>query len=82
MRPGRDGSGESRRGDFETAIGWGGIFVGSPETVRKQVQGFLDESGANYFVGSFAFGNLSTEQILQSIKLFAAEVMPAVTAGA
>ena len=81
MRPGRDGSGESRRGDFETAAGWGGIFAGSPDTVREQVQHFLDESGANYFVGTFAFGNLSTEAILHSMKLFAVEVMPAVTAG-
>jgi alkanesulfonate monooxygenase SsuD/methylene tetrahydromethanopterin reductase-like flavin-dependent oxidoreductase (luciferase family) len=80
MRPGRDGSGESRRGDFETAVGWGGIFAGSPDTVRKQVQGFLDESGANYFVGTFAFGNLTTDQILNSLRLFSREVMPAVTA--
>ena len=79
MRPGRDGSGESRRGDFETAVGWGGIFAGSPDTVRAQVQRFLDESGANYFVGTFAFGNLTTEQVLRSLRLFADEVMPAVT---
>jgi alkanesulfonate monooxygenase SsuD/methylene tetrahydromethanopterin reductase-like flavin-dependent oxidoreductase (luciferase family) len=79
MRPGRDGSGESRRGDFETAVGWGGIFAGSPETVRQQVQAFLDESGANYFVGTFAFGNLTTEQVLNSLRLFSREVMPAVS---
>lgn len=82
MRPGRDGSGESRRGDFETAVGWGGIFAGSPDTVREQVQRFLDESGANYFVGTFAFGNLSTEHVLRSMRLFAQEVMPAVSATA
>jgi alkanesulfonate monooxygenase SsuD/methylene tetrahydromethanopterin reductase-like flavin-dependent oxidoreductase (luciferase family) len=78
MRPGRDGSGESRRGDFETAVEWGGIFAGSPDTVRRQVQRFLDESGANYFVGTFAFGNLTTDQLLNSLRLFCSEVMPAV----
>jgi alkanesulfonate monooxygenase SsuD/methylene tetrahydromethanopterin reductase-like flavin-dependent oxidoreductase (luciferase family) len=79
MRPGRDGSGESRRGDFETAVGWGGIFAGSPDTVRSQVQAFLDESGANYFVGTFAFGNLTTAQVLNSLRLFSREVMPTVS---
>ena len=47
--------------------------------MRAQVQRFLDESGANYFVGTFAFGNLTTEQVLNSLRLFAREVIPAVT---
>jgi alkanesulfonate monooxygenase SsuD/methylene tetrahydromethanopterin reductase-like flavin-dependent oxidoreductase (luciferase family) len=67
----------SRRGDFDTAIGWGGIYAGSPETVRAQVQEFLDGTRINYFVGTFAFGSLTTEQVLRSLRLFAREVMPA-----
>jgi len=78
-RPGREG-GESRRGDFDTAVSWGGVFAGSPGTVRRRVQDFLDASGANYFVGTFAFGNLTTEQVLRSLRLFAEEVMPAISA--
>jgi alkanesulfonate monooxygenase SsuD/methylene tetrahydromethanopterin reductase-like flavin-dependent oxidoreductase (luciferase family) len=78
-RPGNTRAGESRRGDFDTALSWGGIYAGSPETVRKQVQHFVDATGANYFVGTFAFGNLTTDQILRSVQLFAKEVMPAVT---
>jgi alkanesulfonate monooxygenase SsuD/methylene tetrahydromethanopterin reductase-like flavin-dependent oxidoreductase (luciferase family) len=78
-RPGRDASAESRRGDFETALAWGGIIAGNPDTVRARVQRFVDESGANYFVGTFAFGNLTTDQVLRSLRLFAAEVMPAVS---
>lgn len=74
-RPGRVGE-ESRRGDFDTAVGWGGIFVGTPDAVRDQVQAFIDESGANYFVGTFAFGSLTTDQVLRSLKLFGDEVMP------
>lgn len=80
-RPGREG-GESRRGDFDTALSWGGVFAGSPETVRRQVQAFLEASGANYFVGTFAFGDLTTDQVLRSIRLFAEEVMPAFAAQA
>ena len=76
-RPGRVGE-ESRRGDFDTAVGWGGIFVGTPDSVRDQVQAFIDESGANYFVGTFAFGSLTTDQVLRSLKLFGDEVMPSV----
>jgi alkanesulfonate monooxygenase SsuD/methylene tetrahydromethanopterin reductase-like flavin-dependent oxidoreductase (luciferase family) len=81
-RPGRDPAGESRRGDFDTAISWGGIFAGSPETVRRQVQEFIDETGANYFVGTFAFGSLTTEQILSSMRLFAKEIMPSIAGSA
>jgi alkanesulfonate monooxygenase SsuD/methylene tetrahydromethanopterin reductase-like flavin-dependent oxidoreductase (luciferase family) len=71
--------GQSRRGDYDTAVSWGGILAGSPETVRKQVQHFVTETGANYFCGTFAFGDLTTAQILTSMRLFAEEVMPAVT---
>jgi alkanesulfonate monooxygenase SsuD/methylene tetrahydromethanopterin reductase-like flavin-dependent oxidoreductase (luciferase family) len=66
----------SRRGDFETALAGGSIYAGSPETVRRQVQDFFDATGANYFAGVFAYGNLTTEQILGSMRLFAEEVMP------
>ncbi|MGH7258748.1 MAG: LLM class flavin-dependent oxidoreductase [Nitrospiraceae bacterium] len=78
-RPGRDPGEETRRGDFDTAMSWGGIFAGSPDTVRDHVQRFIDETGANYFAGTFAFGNLSTDQVLKSVRLFADEVMPHVT---
>jgi len=79
-RPGREPDGAtSRRGDFDTAFEWGGIFAGSPETVRRKVQDFVDQTGVNYFVGTFAYGNLTTDQVLSSIGLFAKEVMPAIT---
>ena len=76
-RPGRVGA-ESRRGDYDTAVGWGGIFAGTPDSVRDQVQAFVDQSGANYFVGTFAFGSLTTDQVLRSLRLFGDEVMPTV----
>jgi hypothetical protein len=37
-------------------------------------------TGTNYFVGTFSFGSLSTEQTLNSLRLFAEEVMPWVKA--
>lgn len=75
-RPGGTRAAASRRGDFDTAIGWGGIYAGSPESVRSQVQAFLDDTQINYFVATFAFGSLTTEQVLRSLRLFAEEVMP------
>jgi alkanesulfonate monooxygenase SsuD/methylene tetrahydromethanopterin reductase-like flavin-dependent oxidoreductase (luciferase family) len=75
-RPGRQGSDRySRRGDFDTALARGNIFAGSPDTVRKNVQEFVDVTGANYFVGTFAFGNLTTDQVLSSMRLFTEEVI-------
>ena len=64
--------------DFcEVAIAEDGrAFAGTPEETAEYVRGQLAESGANYFVGQFAFGNLSVEATLRSIGLFANEVMP------
>jgi hypothetical protein len=76
-RPGiQPGEQRSRRGDFDTALRRGLIFAGSPETVRALVQDAVRSTGTNYFVGTFSFGNLSTQQTLTSLRLFAREVMP------
>jgi alkanesulfonate monooxygenase SsuD/methylene tetrahydromethanopterin reductase-like flavin-dependent oxidoreductase (luciferase family) len=54
----------------------GGVaLAGSPVAVRE----YLDEyvaTGANYFVCSFQWGDLTHAQAMRSIELFAAEVMP------
>jgi alkanesulfonate monooxygenase SsuD/methylene tetrahydromethanopterin reductase-like flavin-dependent oxidoreductase (luciferase family) len=63
--------------DFEARLAEGLHVVGSPETVKKQVQEHLHITGSNYFVGSFFFGTLTSEQTLRSMRLFAKEVMPA-----
>jgi hypothetical protein len=52
-------------------------IVGSPDTVKQLVQEHLQITGSNYFVGSFFFGTLTSEQTLRSMRLFAQEVMPA-----
>jgi alkanesulfonate monooxygenase SsuD/methylene tetrahydromethanopterin reductase-like flavin-dependent oxidoreductase (luciferase family) len=62
--------------DFETRRAEGLYIAGSPATVRQEVRRHLEITGANYFVGSFAFGNLTAEQALNSMRLFADEVMP------
>ncbi len=52
-------------------------IAGSPATVTRLLRQQVEETGANYIVGQFAFGDLSTEETLHSIDLFARHVMPA-----
>jgi alkanesulfonate monooxygenase SsuD/methylene tetrahydromethanopterin reductase-like flavin-dependent oxidoreductase (luciferase family) len=55
-----------------------GIGVaGSPEQVTEALQEHIDETGSNYLVGQFVFGDTSLAESLASIELFAREVMPA-----
>jgi hypothetical protein len=48
--------------------------------VKEFLAAQLAETGCNYAVGQFAFGDLTREECLKSIGLFAEEVMPALRA--
>ena len=67
------------RADFAGEVDRGRVLVGSPATVAERLRAYLAQSGANYVIGTFAFGSLPIEQILSSLDLFAREVMPAVS---
>ena len=73
--------GENKRknflNDFEPRRAEGLYIAGSPATVRDEVKKQLEITGSNYFVSSFAFGNLTTEQMMSSMRLFGQEVIPA-----
>ena len=47
-----------------------GSVAGSPDTIRNEYVA----TGANYFVGSFQWGDLSHKQAMRSIELFTNEV--------
>jgi alkanesulfonate monooxygenase SsuD/methylene tetrahydromethanopterin reductase-like flavin-dependent oxidoreductase (luciferase family) len=66
-----------RDADFETNLKKGVCIAGAPATVRRTIEDQVRETGCNYFVGAFATGTLTTEQILRSLTLFAEQVMPA-----
>jgi alkanesulfonate monooxygenase SsuD/methylene tetrahydromethanopterin reductase-like flavin-dependent oxidoreductase (luciferase family) len=51
-------------------------IVGSPATVRAEVERHVAATGCNYFVGRFMYGNLPHEVAARSMDLFAREVMP------
>ena len=66
-----------RLSDFDQLIEDEVFIVGSPESVRKQIDHTVEDSGINYFNCLFAFGTLSHQQVMQSMDLFTREVMPA-----
>ena len=50
--------------------------IGSPEQCIAKIK-WLEEQGIGNFVCNFFFGDLAHEKVMQSMKLFAKEVMPA-----
>jgi hypothetical protein len=63
--------------EFEPLMARGQGLAGSPATVRDLLAAQLAETGCNYVVGQFAFGDMTLDEALHSIALFASEVMPA-----
>ena len=61
---------------LEVALARDSAIVGSPATVRAEIERHVAESRCNYFVTRFAYGNLTHEQSARSLALFASEVMP------
>jgi hypothetical protein len=48
--------------------------------VRAFLAAQIADSGSNYIVGQLCFGDLTLEEMLRSVELFAAHVMPALRA--
>jgi alkanesulfonate monooxygenase SsuD/methylene tetrahydromethanopterin reductase-like flavin-dependent oxidoreductase (luciferase family) len=63
---------------FDEIMDGGRGVAGTPETCIRMLRSQLSESGANYSVGQFVFGDMSLAEALGSIDLFVREVMPAV----
>jgi len=61
---------------FEDAMRTQVAIVGSPDTVRARIAEDIGASGCNYFVGRYAFGDMSLAQALRSVELMKSEVMP------
>ena len=62
---------------FEELEAEGTGIAGSAETVAAEMRRQYEAAGITTFICRFAFGDLSLEESLSSIKLFEAEVMPA-----
>jgi alkanesulfonate monooxygenase SsuD/methylene tetrahydromethanopterin reductase-like flavin-dependent oxidoreductase (luciferase family) len=64
--------------DFDRLVAERKLFVGSPETVTAQVAEAVTTGEVNYLAGAFAWGSLEPAPVLDSVRLFRDEVVPAV----
>lgn len=51
-------------------------IAGSPKTVLAWLERHLEVTGANYLVGQHQFGDMTQAETINSLELFAGEVMP------
>ncbi len=63
--------------DFDAVLKNGQAIVGSPDTVRETIASQAADAGLNYFLLRFAFGDLTLEESMHSVDLFASLVQPA-----
>ena len=63
--------------DLAIAREKGSDIVGSPATVRAEIERQIAETGINYMICGFYFGTIAHEDAMRSMTLFAEEVMPA-----
>jgi alkanesulfonate monooxygenase SsuD/methylene tetrahydromethanopterin reductase-like flavin-dependent oxidoreductase (luciferase family) len=57
------------------------LVAGSPASVARELAQVVRESGINYLMLVFSFGDLEHERAMRSMDLFVAQVMPAVRSG-
>jgi len=65
---------------FDDAVKAGSVIVGTPDTVRADIEQQVKAIGINHMNFSMFFGNMTLDQALRSQRLFAQEVMPKLAA--
>ena len=63
---------------FINEVNYGSLYVGSPETVAKKIVYAITSLGAERFDFKYANGPLAHEHLMNSIRLYATEVIPMV----
>jgi len=61
----------SLKGNFDLAIGAQVLLADTPEAVCAHVEALRAQSCADYFVGAFAWGDLTHAEVMASLRLFA-----------
>jgi alkanesulfonate monooxygenase SsuD/methylene tetrahydromethanopterin reductase-like flavin-dependent oxidoreductase (luciferase family) len=72
----RKSLGARARHTIEELMDSGTVVVGSPRTVREQIEKLRDATGANKLVTMLQFGVLNDELTRRNMEMFASEVMP------
>lgn len=62
--------------DFDETVAKDLLVFGSPETVRAEIERYIETSETNYFVCRFAYGSLTRAQSGSALDAFVEEVMP------
>jgi alkanesulfonate monooxygenase SsuD/methylene tetrahydromethanopterin reductase-like flavin-dependent oxidoreductase (luciferase family) len=62
---------------FEECVAEGTAIAGSPKTVLAEIEKHHNEIGFNYLLVYLFLGTMSAADAMRSLKLFTAEVMPA-----
>ena len=65
---------------FDAAVQAGAVIVGTPDTVRADIERQVKAIGVNHMNFAMFFGNMTLEHALRSQRLFAKEVMPKLAA--
>ena len=65
----------SLKGNFDLAIAANVLLAGTPDDVRSHIQALKEEAALDYFVGAFAWGDLTHAEAMESLHLFADQVM-------
>ncbi len=71
----------AERGDYDGQRSNSTLLVGSPERVSDEAAALVAETGINYLLCSFAFGDLAHEHAMRSMHLFAERVMSGLADG-
>jgi alkanesulfonate monooxygenase SsuD/methylene tetrahydromethanopterin reductase-like flavin-dependent oxidoreductase (luciferase family) len=67
----------SLNGNFDMAMSLHVALACTPDDMLAHVRELRDEAGLEYFVASFAWGDLTHEEAVESMQLFAKAVLPA-----
>jgi alkanesulfonate monooxygenase SsuD/methylene tetrahydromethanopterin reductase-like flavin-dependent oxidoreductase (luciferase family) len=65
---------------YEEIISGGMALVGSPDTVIARIREIQEQLGFGQLIGLFSIGDMTHEETVRSMELFAANVIPAVRA--
>jgi alkanesulfonate monooxygenase SsuD/methylene tetrahydromethanopterin reductase-like flavin-dependent oxidoreductase (luciferase family) len=60
----------SLKGDFDLAVSAQVVLADTPDAVRAHVEALRAEAGIDYFVGAFAWGDLTHAEAMASMRLF------------
>jgi hypothetical protein len=64
--------------NFEECVAEGTVIAGSPKTVLTEIEKQHQQIGFNYLLTYLFLGTMPAATAMRSLKLFTAEVMPAV----